>query len=170
MLSVISIAAIMTVLGVPSFRYVTNSNRVTAEVNQLYWDMEFGRSAAIRTGLPVTLCPSTDGLNCAAQSQSWQTGWIVFSDVNGNGTVDAGDSILRVQTAFPTTDTFVADQNIFAVTFNREGFALNLPGTPPGYITIALHTNPTNSDWTRCIQVTMVGMLTTEHTLQGACT
>ena len=35
MLSVISIAAIMTVLGVPSFRYVTNSNRVTAEVNQL---------------------------------------------------------------------------------------------------------------------------------------
>ena len=171
MLSVISIVAIMTAMGVPSFRYVTNSNRVTAEVNQLYWDMELARSTAVREGLPTTICPSTDGRSCAVRSQSWQNGWIVFSDMNGDGVVDTGDSILRAQTAFlATTDTFIAEQGTYAVTFNREGFAMNLPGTSTGYITITLHTNPVSSDWARCIQVTTVGLITTEHALQGACT
>jgi type IV fimbrial biogenesis protein FimT len=171
MLSVISIMTIMTTLGVPSFRYVTNSNRVSAEINQLYSDMESARSAALREGLPVTLCPSTDKQTCSEQSQSWQSGWIMFLDFNGNGAVDPGDTIMHVSGAFAsTTDTLAAGQNAAALTFNREGFASNLPNTAAGFITFTLHTVPLSSNWTRCVQVTLVGMITTEHALQGACT
>jgi type IV fimbrial biogenesis protein FimT len=47
LLSVISIGAILMTVGVPSYRYVSNSNRVTAEVNSLYLDLEVARSTAM---------------------------------------------------------------------------------------------------------------------------
>jgi hypothetical protein len=56
------------------------------------------------------------------------------------------------------------------VSFNREGFATNLPSTSAGFITITLHTQPQATAWTRCIQVSTVGMLTTERAQQGSCT
>jgi len=171
LLAAISITTILTSLAVPSYRYVTNSSRVTAEVNGLLGHLELARSAAIEQGQPVTVCPSADGNTCSAGSVIWHRGWIVFSDPNGNATVDAGDAILLVQPPLPTaTDTFMADPGTYAITFNRVGFASNLPNTPTGYITIALHTQPRNAAWTRCIQVSAIGVLTAERAQQGGCT
>jgi type IV fimbrial biogenesis protein FimT len=171
LMSVVAIAVILMTVGVPSFRYVTNSNRVTEEVNSLYLDLELARSRALEAGVPVTVCPSTDGRTCSPNSQSWQSGWILFYDSNSNGVVDAGEEVLEVRAAFPTTtDTFSSSQGVYRVTFSREGFAINLPGSSAGYTTITLHTQPQSSAWTRCIQVSIVGMLTTEHAQQGSCT
>jgi len=171
LMTVISIAAILMTVGVPSYRYVTNSNRVTAEVNSLYMDLELARSTAVEQGTPVTVCPSTDGRNCLSRSRGWQGGWIIFSDLNGNGVVDSGDEVVMVRPALSSsTDTFLSGQDVYAVTFNREGFATNLPSAASGYTTITLHTQPQSPAWTRCIQVSTVGMLTTEHAQQGDCT
>lgn len=171
LMSVVSIAGILMGVGVPSFRYVTNSNRVTAEVNSLYFDLELARSRAQAMGLPVTVCPSTDGQTCAPSAEVWQSGWIIFSDSNGNGVVDSGDEVLMARAAFTSsTDTFLSSQGVYALTFNREGFAINLPGSSTGYTTITLHTQPQSPAWTRCIQVSTIGMLTTEHAQQGSCT
>jgi len=170
-MSVVAIAVILLTVGVPSFRYVTNSNRVTAEVNSLYLDLELARSKALAMGAPVTVCPSTDGRTCAPSSQIWQSGWIIFSDSNGNGAVDSGDEVLMERAAFTSsTDTFLSSQGVSAVTFNREGFAINLPSSSAGYTTIKLHTRPQSPAWTRCIQVSIVGMLMTEHAQQRSCT
>jgi len=50
------------------------------------------------------------------------------------------------------------------VTFNREGFAVNvLNGS-----TITLHDATANAAWTRCLEITMVGQMTTE-TRGGNC-
>lgn len=171
LMSVVSIAGILMTVGVPSFRYVTNSNRVTAEVNSLYFDLELARSRAVAMGLPVTVCPSTDGQTCVPSAEVWQSGWIIFSDSNGNGVVDSGDEVLMVRAAFTSsTDTFLSSQGVSAVTFNREGFAINLPSSSTGFTTITLHTQPQSPAWTRCIQVSTIGMLTTEHAQQGSCT
>jgi type IV fimbrial biogenesis protein FimT len=171
LLSVISIGAILMTVGVPSYRYVSNSNRVTAEVNSLYLDLEVARSTAMEGGAPVTVCPSTNGQTCASGSQAWQSGWIIFTDVNGDAAVDPGDTVLMARPAFTaSTDTFLSSQDVYAVTFNREGFATNQPSTTAGFITITLHTQPQAPAWTRCIQVSTVGMLTTEHAQQGSCT
>jgi type IV fimbrial biogenesis protein FimT len=168
LMSVIGIATILMTLGVPSYRYVTNSNRVSGEVNSLLGDLELARSAAIVQGQPVTVCPSSDGKTCSVSALAWQWGWIVFSDVNGNATKDAEDTILSVQSAFASaSDTFLSDPGVYAVTFNREGFAANLPNTPTGHVTITLHAQPQNAQWTRCIQLSTIGMVTTERAQQG---
>src|SRR5271156_5209026 len=115
-----SIVAILLAIGIPSFKYVTVSNRISTEVNGLLGDMQFARSEAVKEGLPVTVCSSTDGQNCSNGDTTWQSGWIVFLDSNGNQTVDPGETVMRVQNKFSSTDTFVPDNGAFAaITFNR---------------------------------------------------
>jgi type IV fimbrial biogenesis protein FimT len=170
-ISAITVATVLMTVSVPSYRYVTNSNRVTAEVNGLLGDMEFARSRAVSEGQPVTVCPSTDGMTCATGSIAWNLGWIVFSDPSGEAGVPAPGAILRTQASFaPASDTFISPPGTSAVTFNREGFAATLPAAPSGNVTITLHTQPSNTQWTRCLQVSVVGLLTTEHAGQGDCT
>ncbi len=169
--SVITIATVLMTVGVPSYRYVTSSSRVSAEVDSLRGDLEFARTEAVKKGQSVTVCPSVDGKTCSAGSQVWNTGWIVFSNPAESATVGPGSAILRVRPTFaPATDTFIPDPGTPAVTFNRMGFVSDLSNTTGGYITITLHTRPGNAQWTRCLQVSVVGMLTTERSGQGGCT
>lgn len=153
------IVGILAAIALPSFRYVTTSNRIAMELNGLVGDLQYARSEAVKEGLFVTVCPSTDGATCA-NSSSWQSGWIVFADSNGNKTVDTGEQILRVQKAFTasgSTDTFVASNGAFkAVVFNREGYAAT---GVSAIVNVALHSAPVNNQWTRCLAVTAVGGL-----------
>src|SRR6185312_1007818 len=105
---------------------------------------------------------------------TWQNGWIVFADVDNDGAYTSGtDVLIRQQNAFTTTtDTFTSsDSTVQAVKFNREGFAVGLPfSATENYVTITLHTSPQNDQWTRCVQITSYGGLTTEHQGKGGCT
>ncbi|HEX4673772.1 MAG TPA: GspH/FimT family pseudopilin [Steroidobacteraceae bacterium] len=170
LLVVMTLAGIVMGIGIPSYRYVTNSNRVSTEVNALLGDMMLARSEAIKQAQSVTVCPSQGGTACDATT-NWQHGWIVFSDVNGDGAFTVGtDTLLRVQKAFATaTDTFQSDNAVEFVTYNREGFAVNQPTTLTNYITVTLHTAPANAQWTRCLQIGTYGGLTTEHSGTGGC-
>ncbi len=160
----LAIAAIVTVLAVPSFRYVTNANRIAAEINGLLGDLQFARAEAIKEGRTVTVCISSDQTNCLINSTAWQNGWIVFSDPAGTG-IPAAGAILRSQKTFSGTDTFLASNNLGSVTFNREGYAA---GIVAGQI-IQLHDfNGTNA-WTRCLSLNLVGQITTEK-FGGPCT
>lgn len=164
---VIIIVAILLTIGVPSFEYVTTANRVSTEVNGLLGDLQYARSEAIKEGQTVTVCPSTDGAKCS-QSSQWQSGWIVFSDGNGDAMVNDGDTVLRVRQAFVGNDTFEANNQTQSITFNREGFASSLQSTPT--VTFTLHEPSRDVQRTRCLQVTLVGFMTTlSHTTAESC-
>jgi len=163
---VMSIIAILAAIGVPSFKYVTVSNRISSEVNGLLGDMQYARSMAIKQGLPVTVCVSTDHATCTG-GDAWQGGWIVFLDSNSNQQVDPGEAVLRIQNAFTSTDTFVPDNGAFdAITFNREGYATTGAAVP---VTMLLHDSSNTAAWTRCLAITPVGMLNTEKASVGNC-
>lgn len=168
LLAVITIVAILMSIGVPSYRYINTSYRIAGEVNGLLGDLQFARAEAIKEGQPVSVCISSNGTSCAAAATTWQSGWIVFSDPNQNQTVDDGDTVMRIQTAFSGSDTFQSDSNLSAVTFNREGFALDLPNAGT---TLTLHDSTSNSSWTRCLVMTVIGKMTVEsHATSASCT
>jgi len=166
---VVAIVAILLGIGAPSYRYITNSYRMSAEVNGLLGDLQYARAEAIREGQYVTACVSNDGVSCTGDTD-WAKGWIVFSDPNNNQTVTAG--VLRVQGAFTgtTPDTFIADGNVSAVTYNREGFATTAAGIVG--TTLTLHDSTANSAWSRCLVITGVGLMTTQTHVSnpGTCT
>jgi type IV fimbrial biogenesis protein FimT len=174
---VMVIVAILFAIGLPSFKYVTASNRIASEINGLLADMRFARTEAIKEGLPVTICASSNGTSClgAGASGVWTTGWIIFSDPSSNQTVPGGAVPLRVQPSLyvsynHSTDTLTdTSNNTYAVTFNRQGFGSNIP-TTTSTVTMSLRSVPENTQWTRCLAITPVGLLTIQKNLTGNCT
>ena len=160
---VMLIVGILAAIGTPSFKYVTTSNRISSEINGLLGDMQFARTEAIKEGQTVTICTSSAAVSYASctGSNSWQLGWIVFLDSNGDQQVQpATEAILRVQPAFNGTDTLVSSVTYSATTFNRMGYA---PTGQTSNITINLHDSTATPAWTRCLNITPIGYATTEQ-------
>jgi type IV fimbrial biogenesis protein FimT len=172
MLVVSAIVAILLSIGVPQYRYITNSYRMSSEVNNLLGDLMYARGEAIKEGNGVSVCASSDGATCSG-SFAWQNGWLVYSNPT-NAANPAAGTILRVQGKFTgtTPDTFVAASGISAITYNREGFATTAAGFPNTVIT--LHDPSSNAVWTRCLAITPQGLLNVETPATsipaGACT
>jgi len=165
MLVVSAIVAILLSIAVPSYRYITNSYRLSSEVNGLLGDLQFARAEALKEGQSVTICVSADGINCTGTA-NWQSGWVVFSNPANAADPPAG-SILRVQRTFTGgPDTFVANNGLSAVTYNREGFALGVAGT-----ILTLHDPSANAVWTRCLLIAGPGLASTatHQTSPGTC-
>jgi type IV fimbrial biogenesis protein FimT len=168
MLIVSAIVAILLGIAIPSYKYLTSSYRMSAEVNNLLGDMQFARGEALKEGNGVTVCVSADGATCTGGT-NWNPGWIVFSDPNSNAVVDPGERVLKVQSAFTGAipDVFSAGGGVTSVTFNREGFATSVNGFQATTLTLTESTN--NNAYTRCLQITAVGLMTTlTHTFNPA--
>lgn len=194
--SLVELITVMTIVGiaigiaVPSYKYVTNSNRVSGEVNQLLGDLQYARSEAVKEGTFISVCPGTVTTSgstvtgtCASSGANWQSGWFVFSDVNGNGVFDSGnDQVLRTQPAFASSDTFAStDSTVKVITFNREGFTLSIPASDTNSVSsgsnvtytgllIKLNTVSTNPQWERCLQISYAGLMQTLHGGTAPCT
>ena len=164
LLMTIAIAAIVATLGIPSFQYVTNSNRVAGEVNGLLGDLQFARAEAIKEGQPVTVCLSKGGVTCDTTGNAWNSGWIVYSNPAGTGantTNPAAGSILRIQSTFTSTDTFLAAPAFSAITYNREGYAIGVGNGTLISLHIPTATAAQSAAWTRCLSVSVSGLTQT---------
>ena len=156
---VMVIMGILVGIGLPSFRYVTTSNRISSEINGLLGDMQFTRSQAIKQGQTVTICASSDSLSCSG-SIHWELGWIVCLDPAVTQQC-AGLTIIRVQPKFNAKDTLVSSVAGYSATsFNRMGYA---PTGQLNTFTINLHDQTNTSAWTRCLAVTPAGSVSTEQ-------
>lgn len=170
LLVVMMIVAILAAIGIPTYRYITTSSRMSGEMNALLGDLQYARSEAVREGEPVTVCvagSTTSPYSCAGTgATSWQDGWIVFSDLSDNQTIGGNDAVLRVQPAFTGGDVFQSNQGVSSITFNREGFAY----TGVSKVTITLTDSSNNVDYTRCMYITESGMMTTtSHSMNASC-
>ena len=160
LLVTLTIVAILMALGAPSYRYVTTANRVSTEINGLLGDLQFARAEAINEGQPVTVCATADGSTCSGNT-TWSGGWLVYM----GAAAPTANGSLRLQKPLSGGDALNADNNISAVTFSREGFALGLPAT----ITLTLTDSTANTAYTRCLQMNIIGAMTTEAHGQGSC-
>jgi type IV fimbrial biogenesis protein FimT len=173
---VMTIVAIVIGIAVPSYKYVTNSNRVSAEVNLLLGDLQYARSEAVKEGSTVSVCQSNSTQTaCLPNGANWNAGWIVFSDLNADGQLNAGDQLLRAQPGFsPSTDTFVSsDSGVNFLSFNREGFT-TIPTTDSGGanggLLFKLNVAAANVQWERCLLVSYVGVMQTLRGGTSPCT
>lgn len=97
----VAIGVVLASLAVPGFQTMLSGRRVDAALDSLASDFRYARSEAIRRTNRVTICASSTGTSCAGSGGVWKDGWIIFVDNNNDGTVDAGEDIVRVQDALP---------------------------------------------------------------------
>lgn len=118
LLVTISVAAILIALGTPSFISIINSNRLSAQSNEVVAALQLARVEAIRQNRRAIVCGSTDGTACNGVT-AWNTGWITFLDMDGNGTPTAAE-VIRVSTAKAPLQV---RSGVASISFRSDGMA-----------------------------------------------
>lgn len=125
LLVTLAVTVVLLALAAPSFRTLLLQRAVLAAADALVSDLRLARSEAIKRSASVSVCSSSDGAHCS-NGAAWQSGWIVFVDADGDGNLDADDTILRVQDAWRSvasisSATPAGDRRFF--TFQATGMA-----------------------------------------------
>lgn len=123
----IAVLGILLSIGIPSYQNMVLNSRITAQANQVITALNYARSEAVKRAAPATVCSTNGGAACAL-STNWSTGWLVFADADGDGTVDAGETVLRVWPALNTGNTLNTGKDL-RVTFAASGFATGFNDT-----------------------------------------
>jgi type IV fimbrial biogenesis protein FimT len=91
----LAMLAVLVAMATPSYREYTRESRATGAQNDLITALNVARSEALRRGVPVSVCASTNASACSGASD-WSKGWFVFTDASGSvGDFDADDTVLQ---------------------------------------------------------------------------
>ncbi|MCF7222795.1 GspH/FimT family pseudopilin [Marilutibacter chinensis] len=89
-----AVAALLAVSVLPAMGGIAERGRNAELAHRLTASLALARISAIRTGTPVSLCPSSDGRHCRGDN-AWNDGWLVFSDPQRNGEPAAPSAIIE---------------------------------------------------------------------------
>ncbi|MEH6626098.1 MAG: GspH/FimT family pseudopilin [Motiliproteus sp.] len=140
MIVTVAIVGILIGIVAPSFTGFVKDNRFTSQINTLIGTIHYARGEAASRRSIVTLCASSNSSSCS-NSNSWETGWIIFSDSNnsGNGIIDGADELILTQEALEGGNTLRESGFGFTgagkIHFNANGF---LYATDPSAGTLTL--------------------------------
>ncbi len=110
----LSVVIILAAIAAPSFQQLISGSSMTSQANEFFAALNFARSEAVKRNMRVTMCKSSAGAACAT-SGGWQQGWIIFVDpaTSGTvGTVDSGETILRVHGALGGGSTLIGGTSV----------------------------------------------------------
>ncbi len=120
----LSVAAILLVIAVPSFRDLMHRNQVSAASNELLASVAYARTEAITRGQLVSMCPSTDNGATCAGGTTFESGWIVYTYPAGAASVgkdyDSAKSIL-LRTTTARAGVSVRAKSSTVITFGQQG-------------------------------------------------
>ena len=120
----LSVASLLVVAATPAFQETTRENRMRGEISQLEGALNLARLEAMRRNNRVTVCAAADpnaSQVCKTDGSGWSTGWIVFSDLDGDRTLDAGDELIRVYDRMESGLTLDKNGNADWVQFRASG-------------------------------------------------
>ncbi len=123
LITVIIVGVILS-FGLANLGDLTRNGRMTSTANDLHAAFHLARSEAARAKSNITICASANSMAAAAQcGGTWDQGYIVFVDTDGDILVDGGESILRRHDAVEdgVTMTFADGANFFSYAANGRG-------------------------------------------------
>lgn len=135
---VLAIAGIVLGVGIPKLSVFFQGSRMTTNTNALVAAFQIAKSEAIKRQGYVTVCRSADQAACDLNDDNtWEDGFIVFYDPDGDRIVDSGtDIILRVNTGAEdkrhagNTDGVTIRSDTIAKTKEHQFISFNSRGHP----------------------------------------
>lgn len=106
LLVAVAIMGILMGVAAPSLRDLLMNATITSQANDLLSAFAVARSEAIKRGVRTGVCTSTNGTSCT--NSEWHQGWIVFTDTDANGAVDAGSTAIKGQMATDGQNTLTS--------------------------------------------------------------
>lgn len=150
----VGILAILLALSVPSIRTISANNQIAVANNSIVTGFNLARSEAVSRGNSVSICPSENGTAC--EDGKWETGWIVFDNADGNGTM---------------VETEVIRASVQNSDIARSGLAGNVVFNPDGTTTLGAsnsitvcYVDSTVTDKCRVISISQFGLISSAET------
>lgn len=114
----IAIAAVLLVIGVPSFVSFQRSSELTSAANSFVAALGAARGEAMKRGLQAVVVPREDN--------NWATGWSVFVDTDNNQQFNGADILIVQQGALPSyfaaSGQGTAQNSPAYIMFNPSGY------------------------------------------------
>ncbi len=99
----LSVASIVMMVAIPSFQSTVSNNRMTAAVNEFVRTLNMARSEALKQGVRVTVCKSSNPTvvqPACTTSGGWEQGWVAFVDRDADDVVDYSTDLSVDETPF----------------------------------------------------------------------
>lgn len=126
------IVGVVLSIGIPNMAEFTQNSRLSSASNDLHSSFQLARSEAARAKSNITICASVNSLDpAAACGGTFNDGWIIFEDTDGDIVRDAGENILRSHPTVPPGVTITANGNANYFSFAPTGLGRgNVGGNP----------------------------------------
>ncbi|MGZ8157570.1 MAG: GspH/FimT family pseudopilin [Methylobacter sp.] len=111
LLIVISIIGITLAIAAPSFQSLIASNRLTASANDLSSALQLAKSEAIKRNRLVIV----------SKNGSWANGWVVFTDIDQDGSQDTDGTEPTISSFDALSTGFTVDPDSDSVTYRPDG-------------------------------------------------
>lgn len=136
LVTLLVIGVVMTI-GIPNFAAFTQNSRMSSTVNDLHSSFLLARSEAARAKANITICASANSMAAAADcAGTFDQGWIIFVDTDGDIARDAGESVLRAHPAIPNTNglSITTDNAATYFSYAATGLGRGDVGGAPSFV------------------------------------
>ena len=123
MLTAIVVLAVLLAIALPNLSGFVRSSKVRGAQSELIGALMLARSEAVKRGVAVSVAATS------ATAGDFSSGWTVWIDADGDGTVNNGETVLR---SFPDISGAVVAS---ATSFNTTTPVSALAFTPTGFLT-----------------------------------
>lgn len=120
----VAIVGVILSIGIPNMQAYSQNSRMTATANDLHAAFHLARSEASRAKENITLCASANSIACLG---TFDQGYIVFVDLDGDLSVGVNEPILSAQPA-------IADGVSLALVNNATYFSFAASGLGRGIV------------------------------------
>ena len=167
LLITLAVAALLLAGAVPAMRAITQNNLLAAVTNRMVATFQFSRSEAVERRTQVTVCAANaDQTACSGDATTWDSqGWLSFIDPDGDGVVDANETVLKVWAPLHnSTAITVQDDNSNALSF--MGWLQNGIQADGETVGIQIAANGSSAN-DRCIQIGAPGWVKSNEIASG---
>lgn len=125
LMATLAVLGILMAVAIPNMSQFVKNERLTSFSNTLLSDLMLARSKSVELNQSVIVCASSDEENCTGGS--FENGWIVTIDNDGDGT---GDELIKVQQPITGDIEFnLNDPVLSTIIFDTRGFTPDTIGT-----------------------------------------
>ncbi len=116
-----AIVGLVFAIGIPSMNTFIQNDRLVTQINTLIGHLSYARSEAVKRSQQVGVCVSNNTTSCTG-GNNWENGWIIYVDLDGDGSFTADEDILRAQQRLEGENTLSPGAIGTQVTYDYRGF------------------------------------------------
>jgi type IV fimbrial biogenesis protein FimT len=148
LLMALVLLAVLLSFGASSWTPLRQKYLLQAKAQDLLSTLALARAEALKRGVRVTACVSSDGVYCQTNGH-WEQGWLLFEDTDGNALRTDAESLIQVHAALPTAMRARGNGTVARyVSYAPNSRTLQVSGAfQSGTITLCTGSNASTQAW-----------------------